>query len=237
MRRSMQLLLIAAASAVGCAAPMALQPGATSLEMGQDGMVLFSTHVANTHKEYEVRAKSVAVQRLASDADKAKIAAAKAAASPLDAPVDDGTGVRLFEVSAPIGSGGVPGQSWEQRLVILRLPPGQWETVHVNLEAGGFPISGIGWAKVRAPFEVSRGAVTYLGRISALRRERKGNDPMAGPPIPLIDQAVTGFSGGTVDVKVIDAYDADLDTARRIYPALRSVEVVKAVVTPIPPAP
>jgi hypothetical protein len=237
MRRSIPLLLVAAASAVGCAAPMALQPGATSLDMGQDGMVLFSTHVANTYKDYEVRAKSVAVQRVASEADKAKIAAARAAASPLDAPIDDGTGVRLFAVSAPTGSGGAPGSSWEQRLVILRLPPGQWETVHVNLEAGGFPISGIGWARVRAPFQVTQGTVSYLGRISATRRERKGNDPMAGPPIPLIDQAVTGFSGGTVDVKVIDAFDADLDAAGRIYPALRTVELVKAVMTPIPPAP
>src|SRR6266568_2596132 len=49
-------------------------------------------------------------------------------------------------------------------------------------------------------FEVKPAQVVYLGRVEAVRRERKDDGELrAGFVIPLIGQAVAGYSGGTFE--------------------------------------
>lgn len=80
--------------------------------------------------------------------------------------------------------------------------------------------------------EIKPNSVTYLGHIDAIIRERKNDDePRAGGVIPLLDQALAGFSGGTFDVVTKDNFEEDIKAYIAEYPALRKIKVEKAVMT------
>lgn len=73
-------------------------------------------------------------------------------------------------------------------------------------------------------------SVVYLGHITALIRERKSDaEERAGSVIPLIDQYVTGFAGGTFDIFVDDRFDEDMKYFLKEYPGLQKVQVVKSI--------
>lgn len=133
-----------------------------------------------------------------------------------------------FTVPGPWRASPDEKDQFEEILVSLALPPGEYEMIGVRVAAGSFLMPGNGMVPVNATFHVPAGKAVYLGRVEAVRRERKGDEPRAGPVIPLIDQSVTGFSGGTFDVKLFDGYDHDLPLMRTEYPALQNVTVEKA---------
>jgi hypothetical protein len=120
-----------------------------------------------------------------------------------------------FTVVQPYRASADEANQFEEFLVSLALAPGTYELTGVRVASGSVLMPGI-----------------YLGRIEAVRRERQGDEPRAGPVIPLIDQSVTGFSGGTFDVKLFDGYDHDLPLMRAEYPALRSMTVEKLLLPP-----
>jgi hypothetical protein len=53
----------------------------------------------------------------------------------------------------------------------------------------------------------------------------------AGGVLPLIDQAVAGFSDGTFDVVFSDNYDGDMGRFISKFPALNNVPVEKAILS------
>ncbi|HUS23544.1 MAG TPA: hypothetical protein VM369_01240, partial [Candidatus Binatia bacterium] len=67
-------------------------------------------------------------------------------------------------------------------------------------------------------------AVVYLGRITAVMRERAGGEFRAGPVTPLIDQAATGISSSTFDVTTSEE-PGDLRSMRSNFVALREQPV------------
>lgn len=77
--------------------------------------------------------------------------------------------------------------------------------------------------------EVPANQVVYIGNINAVIKPRGEDQPRAGLVIPLIDQAVAGFSNGTFDVQITDNYDEDIEELRAKYPYLASREVAKIV--------
>lgn len=98
--------------------------------------------------------------------------------------------------------------------------------------ARAFPIVGFFYVPIYAPLKAAGPGVYYLGAVQATVRERKDNEFRAGPVIPLIDQAVAGASGGTFDVVISDAYDVDVEAFRKAFPALKGVEIRKAIMPP-----
>jgi hypothetical protein len=92
-------------------------------------------------------------------------------------------------------------------------------------------VYGSGVVPVFSAFRIEPGRAVYVGRVEAVRRERKGDEPRAGSVIPLIDQAVTGFSGGTFEVKVVDRYDEDVALFKATYAPLAGVSVDKALLS------
>jgi hypothetical protein len=114
-------------------------------------------------------------------------------------------------------------------LLRMELPPGRYDIVGMTSRSGVFPIAGMFFAPLQVPLEVKENGVFYIGRINATVRERQGNEFRAGPPIPLIDQAVVGASGGTFDVEIVDAQATDEDLFRTRFPALKDVPVRKAM--------
>jgi hypothetical protein len=54
------------------------------------------------------------------------------------------------------------------------------------------------------------------------------DDQASGAAIPIIDQAVSGFSGGTLQVTLKDSYEQDVAALKNDYPALRDMQVIRA---------
>jgi hypothetical protein len=80
--------------------------------------------------------------------------------------------------------------------------------------------------------EIKPNCVSYLGHIDAVIRKRNNDEEQrAGAVVPLIDQAVVGFSGGTFDVAIRDQYEEDMGRFLAKYPALNNVTVEKNVLS------
>jgi len=132
-----------------------------------------------------------------------------------------------FQVGKPFRASEDPAAQYEEFLVSMSLAPGPHELQFVFTSVNTFLLHGTGFIQVNAKFKAAPGQAVYLGRLEARRRERVGDEPRAGIVIPLIDQGVTGFSGGAWDAQVVDRYDADLALFRAEFPSLQSVQVVK----------
>ena len=98
-----------------------------------------------------------------------------------------------------------------------------------NSMASAFPIHGFYFVPLHASLAKAEGGVYYLGSVKAVIRERKDGEFRAGPPIPLIDQAFAGASGGTFDIEIADTYEADIALFRKTFAALKDIEIKKAV--------
>ncbi|RZI94399.1 MAG: hypothetical protein EOP39_30515 [Rubrivivax sp.] len=92
-----------------------------------------------------------------------------------------------------------------------------------------FPIMGTFFTPMHSTLTVSAPGVYYLGRVSAAVRERKDDEFRAGPPIPLIDQAVAGASGGTFEIEIVDAWNEDENRFRQRFPVIATHPVQKAI--------
>jgi hypothetical protein len=128
------------------------------------------------------------------------------------------------------------GTAWEtvadgKTSVILtqQLPPGRYSIKSLQGRAGQFPFMGSMSFSVDAPFEVPPKSVIYLGHVAMTNIEKVNPDDQAsGAPIPIIDQAVTGFGGGTIKVTLKDRYEQDVAALKNDYPALRDTPVIRA---------
>lgn len=125
---------------------------------------------------------------------------------------------------------------------ILRMPLPQKDLIFKGLTgfSGVFPVRGTFFAPMDTIIKPTGTGYYYLGHVSATVRERQGEELRAGPVIPLLDQAVTGFSGGTFDIEVTDRLEQDLPDLTTRFPALKGVSVQKAIMsyakTPAEPA-
>lgn len=114
----------------------------------------------------------------------------------------------------------------------MTLKNGKYKIVGITGFSGTFPVRGMFFMPLHSEIEIIDSSVLYLGKVRGKVRERKENEFRAGPVIPLIDQAVTGFSGGTFDVDVIDNYEEDLKFMMELFPALKNAQVKSAVLPP-----
>lgn len=96
-------------------------------------------------------------------------------------------------------------------------------------QAKAFPIIGQFWVPLGMKLLVRKGEVVYAGRVEAILRPRADHEYRAGPLFPLLDQGVSGMSGGTFDVKVVDSFDEDMRLMREAYPALANTPVEKRI--------
>jgi hypothetical protein len=117
-------------------------------------------------------------------------------------------------------------------LVRMSLPPGKHQLMGIWGMASRFPITGSFFVPLITDIEVKAGAVTYIGRVEASSRERAENEFRAGPVIPLIDQAVTGFSNGTWEVKISDNSAADVARFKSTFKALEKAQIDNQILPP-----
>jgi hypothetical protein len=114
-------------------------------------------------------------------------------------------------------------------LVTQQIQPGQYTLSKIYGMAHKFPIVGGIDFSIDAPFEVAPNSVVYLGRISAVNKERVNKDDQsAGGVIPLIDQAVSGYGNGTLSVVLKDNYEEDVKVLKREFIAVQKLDVVRS---------
>ncbi len=127
----------------------------------------------------------------------------------------------------------VPGAPVNSYAARLELPPGEYRLRALFASGYAFLVNGFFEVPMYAPLQVREpSGVFYLGNVRATVREAKEGEVKAGPPVPLIDQAVVGASGGTFDVVIADAWKTDEPLFRSQFPALAKVPVRKAVLPP-----
>lgn len=95
--------------------------------------------------------------------------------------------------------------------------------------AQAFPLSPFYFVPLHADIPKSDKGVHYLGSVKAVIRERKDGEFRAGPPAPLIDQAVGGASSGTFDIEIADAFTSDIELFKKTFAPLKDVEVNKSI--------
>lgn len=117
-------------------------------------------------------------------------------------------------------------------LARFSLPPGKYVLRGITGGSGLLPFRGTFFTPLHEDFEVRANAVEYVGRVTSVVQERKEGELRAGPMLPLLDQAVTGFSGGTWEVAVADNFDRDVPAFRAAFPVLEKANVEKAILGP-----
>jgi hypothetical protein len=113
-------------------------------------------------------------------------------------------------------------------LVSVDLEPGEYLFTYVSGIGGAFPIRGSFEFPINASFSLTNG-ITYLGHVLMINRKRKEGETRSGPVVPLLDQSESGFAGGTFDITVSDQSETDLPDFIRAYPALRDLNITKAI--------
>jgi hypothetical protein len=205
----MTLLLLTA----GCATKNALdQDGAIDLK--DESLAIIALKITDTHKpKYSPVPKRLYAKKI----DKS----------------EDNPGLLILGVpKEAYRKGGSEEAPYSEYLVSMKLKPGEYRMQDIWVESNKFPISGMGAIPISSVFTIQPNSVAYLGRIEAVRRKRQDGEFMAGGPLPLIDQSVSGYSNGTFDVEIVDKYESDTDAFRKTYDALRSQTIEKSMLSP-----
>jgi len=114
-------------------------------------------------------------------------------------------------------------------LVSVDVEPGTHTLRNVMGQSIKFLISGSFLFPVDGKFDVPADSVTYIGHVSMVNRKRENGERRSGSVIPLVDQAASGYAGGTFDITVSDRSATDIPLFTKTYPCLRELKIGTAV--------
>jgi len=114
-------------------------------------------------------------------------------------------------------------------LISFQLSQGKYKIGRVLGVSGFFPVTGHFEFPIDAEFKIRSKKITYIGYVEMINRGKKSGEPRSGGIFPLIDQAVTGFSGGTFDIVISDRYNEDIKVFKESYPFIKSHEIKKDI--------
>lgn len=217
--RTIQLstVFLIAALLAGCASP--LDKNATSLDLSRESIVVITMRMTNAYRP-AINPTSLGVLVGAQDAN-AHVAHSVPTGPPTSSSPQ--TLGRSSELSRT-----------NEALILMRLAPGQYRLNRLWGYAGHVLVQAEMNYAVQADFVVPPQAVVYLGHLDVVNKERTNKDDQAtGLVIPLIPQAVAGFSGGTLDVRLSDRYERDINWLKSEYPVTKNVSVVRAALPAI----
>lgn len=114
-------------------------------------------------------------------------------------------------------------------LIRMELEPGEYVVRGMTGFYNSLFVHASCFAPLHADLKPTGSGVFYLGHIDATIRERKDEEFKAGPALPLIDQGVAGFSGGTFDITITDAFDKDAQAFKDAFAPLKEANIQKSV--------
>lgn len=118
---------------------------------------------------------------------------------------------------------------FNEYLISFQLSEGKYKVGRVLGGCGFFPVSGHFEFPIEAEFEISSNQITYIGYVEMVNRKKMDGETRSGGIFPLIDQAVTGFSGGTFDIVISDRSDEDIKKFKESYPFIENHEIKKDI--------
>jgi len=188
----------------GCAtmAPSALNSETTDIDVSKESIALLTVKVANTYStSYQPNIKLAFVWSEA-EKDRKKYSFS----------VDE----KYREVK----------NSFNEYLISFQLPAGKYNLRELWGQSGFFPVIGTFSVPIYSSFSIEPQKIIYLGHIDAIIKKRTDSELLrAGPLLPLIDQAVTGASGGTFVLTITDLYENDIKLFQQEYPYLAKHQV------------
>lgn len=111
-------------------------------------------------------------------------------------------------------------------LISFKLPAGNYQLRELFAQSGTFPFVGTFSVPLYDEITVPENEVFYLGHINANVVEKTTDEQIAaGPLFPLIDQSITGASGGTFIVNIEDRFESDLTLIRSMFSYLENREI------------
>jgi len=183
-----------------CATPhrMAIDHDTKQLDLSENALVLMSVKMVNGYKpSFQPTPNVVFVEK----------------------PMVRGTKDRLnYIIDAEAEQGGV-------YYLRMAVPEGKYVIRGVGGVSAHIFFVGNCLLPIHQNLDVKAGDVIYLGRVAGTIRERVDGELRAGSVVPLIDQAITGFSGGTFDVLLEDQYQSDMKVFKQRFPVLNGVVV------------
>ena len=195
----------------GCATPtkMAFQNDSNSIPSDMKPVLLMTVTLKNAYKtSYQPNLQFVQVEK-------------KDAKNKID---------RLnFAVDEKAISGTGTAETGNSYFIRMELENGEYVIRGLAGTSNSLMVYGSFFAPLHVDTNSSGTGVFYLGHVAATVRERKDGEFKAGPSIPLLDQAVTGFSGGTFEVEISDQFEKDIADFKARFPALSSVAIQKAI--------
>ncbi len=208
-KRGMIALLLLLLTA--CATPV--KPGLTNtttqLELGDDCLLLLTAELSNNyHPSYQPEAMMLQIET--------------------ENPKDSKDRLNFLTDK----EGTVISQSMNKYFFRARLKSGKYVVRGITGSSGIFPIRGTFFVPLHCDINVKGGEIVDLGKVIARTRERQGQEFRAGPIVPLLDQAVTGFSGSTFDVQTIASKEDDLKEIKTMFPVLKTSQIFEE---PLPP--
>jgi len=199
------LLLCLSCFLFGCATrlPVAIDSSNARLELGEESLLLFTVDITRAEKSRFMPIPDYLL---------------------LDLPGSDGKPVAKM---LPLDGDGYLYPDDEHAIYAFRFkaPAGEFRIKRIIGRAQAFPVTGYFTLPIEMTVAAKKGAVTYLGRLDARLRPRAEHEYRAGAVIPLIDQAVTGLSSGTFDVRIKNMSPEDLKLLRAAYPAIASTPI------------
>lgn len=195
------LMLFFAAGLSGCASDLALKKGQNQVDTSANSIVLLPVTISNQNNP---GCQPALLYAFLSGAESKRFNAS------------DG----LFKEEK---------DSYKQYLLSFSLPPGTYTLDQINGRYFSFLLHANCNLRLDAKFDVKPNSIMYLGHLRATIVERKNDEERAGILIPLIDQAVAGFSTGTFVIDIADRYDEDIANYRAEFPGLKSATIEKAL--------
>jgi hypothetical protein len=121
--------------------------------------------------------------------------------------------------------GTIPTPDGSRYLLRMEIDPGQYVLRGASGMYHSLFLLGSCMMPIHADIQAKPNTVTYLGRARGVTRARQDGEFRAGPLIPLVDQAVTGFAKSTFDVELSNHMEEDLKAYRMIFPALSDADI------------
>lgn len=189
----------------GCAtmSPMALNHQTNALQMTGKSIALFTLRATNQYKpSFRPSVTSVSVSQKGSEEG------------------------QKFEVEKPC----TETDEYFEYIISLDLEPGTYSIGDVMGKSMKLPLILASFQfPIDAQFILAPNTIAYLGHVEMVNRERKEGEKRSGSVIPLVDQAVAGYSGGTFDITIIDRSDSDIPMIVNTYPVLQKHTVITAL--------
>jgi hypothetical protein len=195
----------------GCATvhEMGVNKATTSLDLKGKALLLMSLQVANGYKpDYQPTVNVVYFETGAADSKEKR---------------------HNFK---PDLEGTIVNSEGARYLLRMELEPGKYVLRGAGCMYRSFMLLGSCFMPIHADVEAKADTITYLGSAHGVTRERGEGEFRAGPMIPLIDQAVTGFSRSTFDVELSDNREEDLKAYRLLFPALSTADIQFNILPP-----